>query len=595
MALGSSRQSQVTARWFIRGALVVLVGIGAGALRAQTLNEYAVPTADASPYNITSGPDGNLWFTEFASPHIGRITPAGVITEFATAGNTVGITTGPDGALWFTENLGTGAAKVGRMTTSGTVTNEFQTSILGASVADIVAGPDGNLWFTEFSKGKIGRCTTGGTITEFDVPAGINSEPLGIVSGPDGALWFTEFSGAATAYVGRITTAGSVTNEYPIGHGGEEIAVGPDNNLWFAEFPTAVGRMTTAGALTEFPTPLSTSGPRGVTNGPDGQIWFTEYGASRVGRVTGSGSFTEYPVGAGPRGIVTGPDGALWFTELDGNAIGQLTPGSFPFTATFISPTSGPAAGGTSDLLIGSGFLGGATVTVGGSPSSGASVDSANQITFGVPSLSPGAVYPVVVTNPDSSVATLPNAWFADFLDVPQASGFHPFVEKLVRDSVTAGCGAGDYCPSSSVTRAQMAVFLLRSKQGPTYAPPPCSAPVFNDVPCFSGFAPWIDQLAALGVTAGCGGGNYCPADPVTRAQMAVFLLRTHDGPGYTPPPCTSPTFADVPCTSGFAAWIDELALRGITAGCGGGNYCPSNPVTRGQMAVFLVTTFTLP
>jgi len=75
---------------------------------------------------------------------------------------------------------------------------------------------------------------------------------------------------------------------------------------------------------------------------------------------------------------------------------------------------------------------------------------------------------------------------------------------------------------------------------------------------------------------------------------MAVFLLVTHDGMGYVPPACVTPTFADVPCSSGFARWIDELAHRGITAGCGDGNYCPNDPATRGQMAVFLVTMFTL-
>jgi hypothetical protein len=55
------------------------------------------------------------------------------------------------------------------------------------------------------------------------------------------------------------------------------------------------------------------------------------------------------------------------------------------------------------------------------------------------------------------------------------------------------------------------------------------------------------------------------------------------------------PSFNDVPCASNFAAWINELALRGITSGCGGGNYCPADPVTRGQMAVFLSATFSLP
>jgi hypothetical protein len=80
-----------------------------------------------------------------------------------------------------------------------------------------------------------------------------------------------------------------------------------------------------------------------------------------------------------------------------------------------------------------------------------------------------------VVTNPGISFGLLLNGWLADFLDVPGSSPFHPFVEKLVRDSVTAGCGSGNYCASSFVTRGQMAVFLLRSKDGPAYTPPPCT------------------------------------------------------------------------------------------------------------------------
>jgi hypothetical protein len=96
-------------------------------------------------------------------------------------------------------------------------------------------------------------------------------------------------------------------------------------------------------------------------------------------------------------------------------------------------------------------------------------------------------------------------------------------------------------------------------------------------------------------VTTGCGGGNYCPNLTVTRAQMAVFLLKMLEGSAYAPPPCNTATFSDVPCSNPFAPWIEELVRRGITAGCGGGMYCPNNPVTRGQMAVFLSTTFGLP
>ena len=75
---------------------------------------------------------------------------------------------------------------------------------------------------------------------------------------------------------------------------------------------------------------------------------------------------------------------------------------------------------------------------------------------------------------------------------------------------------------------------------------------------------------------------------------MAVFLLKAEHGSAYAPPACTG-VFADVACPSPFADWIEQLAAEGITGGCGGGNYCPDNPVGRGSMATFLVRTFDLP
>jgi glucose/arabinose dehydrogenase len=181
------------------------------------------------------------------------------------------------------------------------------------------------------------------------------------------------------------------------------------------------------------------------------------------------------------------------------------------------------------------------------------------------------------------------------FADVPPQHFAWRFVEPLYEGAVTTGCGGDNYCPDASTTRGQMAVFLLRSRFGPAYLPPPCTNATFADVPCSHPFAAWIYDLVARAVTGGCGGGLYCPDAPVTREQMAVFLLRTAEGPAYTPPPCVTPLFADVPCTSPFAAWINELAARGITGGCGGSNYCPLGVVTRAQMAVFLVVTFGLP
>ncbi|HEX4439368.1 MAG TPA: S-layer homology domain-containing protein, partial [Thermoanaerobaculia bacterium] len=171
----------------------------------------------------------------------------------------------------------------------------------------------------------------------------------------------------------------------------------------------------------------------------------------------------------------------------------------------------------------------------------------------------------------------------------------HDFVESIVRAGITAGCGGGNYCPDASVTRAQMAVFLLKAEHGPAYAPPACQG-VFADTPCPGPFTDWIEQLAAEGITGGCGGGNYCPASAVTRAQMAVFLLKTLLGSSYTPPAAAG-IFGDVPIGSFAADWIEDLYGRQITGGCSSSPllYCPNNANTRGQMAVFLTKTFSLP
>ena len=257
-----------------------------------------------------------------------------------------------------------------------------------------------------------------------------------------------------------------------------------------------------------------------------------------------------------------------------------------------MSPSSGPAAGGAAVTISGTNFQAGATVTIGGQPAGDVVVASYQQITATTPALAAGAAYDLAVTNPGGPPSALRLAWVADFLDVPPSSPFYDFVAKLAGNGVTGGVGGGNYGVAQSVLRQQMAVFLLKSKHGICYAPPPCTG-VFADVPCPSGFADWIEALAAEGITGGCGAGAYCPQDPVRRDQMAVFLLKAEHGSSYTPPGCGG-VFADVPCPGPFTDWIEQLAAENITGGCGGSNYCPANPNTRGQMAVFLVKTFGL-
>jgi streptogramin lyase len=218
---------------------------------AGTVTEFPLPSATHGTDGITAGPDGALWFTEIEIPPlpaggsasvgaIGRVTPSGKVTEFPLPtpnAGPQGITTGPDGALWFTEATGD---QIGRISLAGTVT-EFPIPTARSYPQTITAGPDGALWFTERQANKIGRITLAGTITEFPIPEG--GRPWGITAGPDGALWFTEDAGTV---LGRLTVSGVFAHLPlpPASTGGEHpikpvaprgITVGPDGALWFAE------------------------------------------------------------------------------------------------------------------------------------------------------------------------------------------------------------------------------------------------------------------------------------------------------------------------------------------------------------------------
>ena len=188
------------------------------------------------------------------------------------------------------------------------------------------------------------------------------------------------------------------------------------------------------------------------------------------------------------------------------------------------------------------------------------------------------------------------NAVPVQFFDVSINYWAHSWIERLYNAGVTEGCSNDPpmYCPETSVTRAQMAVFLLKGIHESSYSPPAGTGTIFSDVPPSYWSASWIEQLAKEGITSGCSSGKFCPENAVTRAQMAIFLLKAEHGTSYAPPPPVG-IFTDVPTTYWAASWIEQLAAEGITSGCGNGVYCPDSPVTRAQMAVFLVKTFNLP
>ena len=122
---------------------------------------------------------------------------------------------------------------------------------------------------------------------------------------------------------------------------------------------------------------------------------------------------------------------------------------------------------------------------------------------------------------------------------------------------------------------------------------PPDCTGVFGDVTCPSTFANWVEELAAENITSGCDTTHFCPSDPVRRDQMAVFLLKAEHGSGYKPPTCKG-IFTDVTCPGGFADWIEQFANEHITSGCTATTYCPADSSPRGQMAVFITKVFKL-
>jgi hypothetical protein len=178
----------------------------------------------------------------------------------------------------------------------------------------------------------------------------------------------------------------------------------------------------------------------------------------------------------------------------------------------------------------------------------------------------------------------------AQFLDVPNGAPFYNEIGKFSAAGITLGCGGGDYCPNANVTREQMAAFIIRALG--EFNPPTPNSQRFIDVPPTNPFYNFIDRMAVLQITLGCTASAYCPTGSVTREQMAAFIIRALGIQNPATP--TVQRFIDVPTTSGFYKFIEELALRQITQGCSSYNYCPAQNVTRAQMAVFLVRAFNL-
>lgn len=285
------------------------------------LTEFSLPTNTPNvagmPVSITSGSDGNLWLTIAGASSSGgnpggaiaRMTPSGTITEFPlpTLGLTFatpgGITSGPDGNLWFTAQISTvprdptspftTSGAIGRITSQGGIT--LFPIPAPWQAGGIIAGKRGSIWFTAMDtndKQALGTITTSGTVTMYDGPAsGLQLGTLAIA--PDGTLWVEEAAlpqgGGA---IGRVGEDGKITeyrlpttDNYPV-----SMAFAPDGTLWVAltdaqtETHDALARVSSSGVITEFPLPARTT-PTGLVWGPDGNLWVTELSANAIARI----------------------------------------------------------------------------------------------------------------------------------------------------------------------------------------------------------------------------------------------------------------------------------------------------------------------
>ena len=273
-------------------------------------------------------------------------------------------------------------------------------------------------------------------------------------------------------------------------------------------------------------------------------------------------------------------------------------------TISTITPTAVEAGGGSFTLTVnGSGFVSGSVVRWKGSARSTSYINS-TQVTATISASDISGVNSASVTvyNPTPGGGTS-NAVEFDvytFADALPDAWYWKWVEGFYAQGITTGCAAGplQYCPDRAVTRAEMAVFLLRAKEGLS-TPTPSQSGMFADVPV-SGkewMKPWIEEFYVEGITTGCGASplQYCPEREVTRAEMAVFVLRAKHGASYQPPAGTG-IFSDVPVSGKewMEAWVEEFYNEGITTGCAASplRYCPEQSVTRAEMATFIDRAF---
>lgn len=187
-----------------------------------------------------------------------------------------------------------------------------------------------------------------------------------------------------------------------------------------------------------------------------------------------------------------------------------------------------------------------------------------------------------------SAVALAELAPGGTFVD-DDGSSHEPNIEAIAAAGITQGCNppANDrFCPTNPVTRAEMAAFLVRGASEESNLP--SFQGYFTDVPNGAWYTGYVERLYELGITTGNADGTYKPGTFVSRAEMAAFLLRTIGEDENLP--ASLGTFSDVGVDTWYRPYVEQLHQLGITTGCATNplRYCPNGAVSRAEMATFL-------
>jgi len=583
--------------------------------------------------------------------------------------NSLGSTT--TGAVWDwgddeDEELGLGTTAGGSATpvlASGVLTNVI--AVAGGEYHSLAVQSGGTVWGWGYNAvGQLGDGTTDTGSTPVQVSGlsgavavacgGLHS--LALQSG--GAVWAWGDNDYGT--LGNGTTNNSPTPVQVTGLSGisavaagfsHSLAVKSDGTVW-AWGNNTEGQLGNGTTNNYSSTPIQVSDLSGViavAGGDhhslalkyDGTVW--AWGENLLGELgNGSTNSSSTPVQvSGLSGVIAIASGYLHSLALkhDGtvwawgdNNYGELGNGSTNTSSTpvQVSSLSGvvSVAGGSADSLAlkSDGTVWAWGYDADGELGDGSATDNPTSTPVQVSGL--GTVITVAAGGYHSLAVKSPNV----FGDISASNYYEQYIDAIYNDKITTGCQNGtiylDCAPdgSDNVWRDQMAAFIIRALYGDNFtctglgvgvagAAVPCASttPYFSDVlltdPNEAAFFPYIQKLYELGITIGCNNGQspllYCPSDDVTRDDMAAYIVRASQiRSGQIPGIFTcdggvscateTPYFSDATtATEGsLFPYIQKLKELGITTGCSATDYCPSQDVTRDEMAAFIARAF---